>query len=794
MTTPAVEAEAAEPVLRLRDDWDVPIQPPLAGRSQVGHFVGRTDELERLVAELLRSPSKSILVSGHRGVGKTSLVYRALNQVLQPSANTHASDEEPPSDQGERAEARGGRSTSFLCVLQNAAQLEVDRPVDPAGGSFGRIEPKQILVNLIRRLYTASVHGSLELSEDVQRQIGDLYEKATASEVRIVRYAERRFQESHDTEERQEATFNLSGVSLRDSILAGAGLTIILQLLLAPSGWWEKALALAPLLILPMLTFAYQRIDRQATHEEQSDLASDLYAFDSSIGNLEFDLEAIHRSLEDEGVRAVYVIDELDKLEDAHVDEILKYFKNLFTLSSAVFIFVAGEELFRRLQQGEPSEGGTQAVLRGKEYTYFSSKYFLSRPSSRDIDSFLSAIVDSEDIDPERFELWKRAVAFDARGDYFDLIQVVRDRVTVRDGTSSVELTEPSAEDLLRSSLQGALTIVFDDSYRVSTPSRSVENDMLLRSMYDFAHGLLSLTPGTEFSDDQSDSLDAAAKRDLSSLLNRMGILNVEEEAEVEIRGLTVRIRTYAYAPRASKTLPEGLRLHSEIEQRFLEEFDRFWNRVCYYSDVLQMLRDVDPQGIPSIAGREGELVDELASVGFDPVAVTTFEQLWPAYQRVRTSLPPYPETREEIEGWSEDLATANSTMRGNAPVLLGRLVASVMHPEPDVNTLTADPDLYGADLASLSDGLSSTTHAVLVNAASGKRALISTAAGDDIVTGIRRAVRASKGKTRAVLVWTETRSPRPKSTPNISLISLLPADSEATAARLKRLSEWLAK
>jgi len=39
-----------------------------------GYFVGREKELELLVNDILHKNRGSILISGHRGVGKTSLV------------------------------------------------------------------------------------------------------------------------------------------------------------------------------------------------------------------------------------------------------------------------------------------------------------------------------------------------------------------------------------------------------------------------------------------------------------------------------------------------------------------------------------------------------------------------------------------------------------------------------------------------------------------------------------------------------------------------------------------------
>jgi hypothetical protein len=67
-----------------------------------------------LTSELLRSPQRSILVAGYRGVGKTSLVYRALAEVERRKIDR-----------------------SFVFVLMNAAQLEAE------AGADGKIAPQR---------------------------------------------------------------------------------------------------------------------------------------------------------------------------------------------------------------------------------------------------------------------------------------------------------------------------------------------------------------------------------------------------------------------------------------------------------------------------------------------------------------------------------------------------------------------------------------------------------------------------------------------------------------------------
>jgi hypothetical protein len=145
---------AAAGTLSLKNDWDVPIQPPARGRRSEGMFIGRRRELDRLVDELHRSPHKSILISGYRGVGKTSLVYRALDELERRRL-----DEDGP---------------NCIYVLLNAAQLEAESTAE------GAIEPRHILTNLIRRLYTASAGAGL--APAVEERIGRLYRKAVAAE------------------------------------------------------------------------------------------------------------------------------------------------------------------------------------------------------------------------------------------------------------------------------------------------------------------------------------------------------------------------------------------------------------------------------------------------------------------------------------------------------------------------------------------------------------------------------------------------------------------------------------
>src|SRR5262249_34111932 len=50
---------------------------------RVSRFIGRRDELEALAQRILFSNGGSFLITGYRGVGKTSFVHEVLRQVEQ---------------------------------------------------------------------------------------------------------------------------------------------------------------------------------------------------------------------------------------------------------------------------------------------------------------------------------------------------------------------------------------------------------------------------------------------------------------------------------------------------------------------------------------------------------------------------------------------------------------------------------------------------------------------------------------------------------------------------------------
>jgi hypothetical protein len=172
------------------------------------------------------------------------------------------------------------------------------------------------------------------------------------------------------------------------------------------------------------------------------------------------------------------VLDELDKLEANMVFEIMKYYKNLFTLSSAIFVFVGGEEIFKQYQINGGDDDSYYSRNQPKDYrplkyTYFTSKYFLARPNDTDLLNFLDeiAVNSRELVNDPYYEFFKRAIILDANCDYFDIIQIIKGRINGFEGIRPVLNEENNEETKNKAKLQQSLSVVFSNKYAFNHPS-----------------------------------------------------------------------------------------------------------------------------------------------------------------------------------------------------------------------------------------------------------------------------------------------------------------------------------
>jgi WD40 repeat protein len=770
------------PQIRLKRDWDVPVQPPAPGKSRVGRFVGREPELDRLVNELLRSPHKAILVSGYRGVGKTSLVYEALNRVEKRSQENPS-----PATARLRLKSRGGGEgrRQFLYVLQNASQLDV--------GADAGIQPREILVNLIRRLYTASMAVAVDV--ELRESINRLYRKAVAAEVKLTQHDELKRETLAIRERERSVTLDVPKQGLARVLPWAAGLAAAAGLELA---WatedWQKLIAL---LAVPLGAVAVSATFRRSfrSSEASNALTSEYYEFDHSLGNLEFDLEQVHHELQERDIRTIYVIDELDKLDAQQVLDVLRFFKNLFTLSSAIFIFVGGEELSERfyrdadgsLPAAEKPVNDAPALYREKEYTYFTSKYVLARPLYADVAAFCEQACDGEVAieAQEGFELFVRLVAFEARGDYFDLVQRIKDRITAFDGLSPVvELPTPDARDRARILLQQAVNVVFEERYRVERPSRWSENERVVRALYEFAHEILEKPSGAPFADPESDDLEAAAKRDLASLLARVGVLEQSESREETIRGLPVRFAKYVSTGRYPEALPAS-DYRTEIEQRFLREYSRCFGLVADLHDVASIVFDDVPVSRIERQARAAAIVAQVADRGGDGVPAAALNRYAPLFEALAApGTPSAAYRREELELASTSLIAAREQLAGHTSEVLARFLGAAR----EGIEVRAVGERFPREFGEVPSGDVS-----LTAGPDGRELLIGVALPDDLLKQVTEIVAGrSRDRLRVALSEPDGDDAERRLPTGMTALPPLERSPWALGAVLRRLADWL--
>jgi hypothetical protein len=437
-----------------------------------------------------------------------------------------------------------------------------------------------------------------------------LYKKAVSSELKLSEAIENNRKISQDTDLSQQTEIAIQQLSVIQIIwLISFALALITQFFpVVPSlGWLSKILPLLLAFPIPLLfSFAWKARKKSLTSEARSTSAQQLYTMDNSINNLEFDLEKLHNALRKEGIKTIYVLDELDKLDVDNIFNSMKYFKNLFTLSSAIFVFVGGEELFLKYQiEDEPASSSyyprdTHRDYRPLEYTYFSSKYFLARPSDIDLLDFLDEITyNLNDINSDlAFTDYKRSLIFDAKGDFFDLIQVIKGKINSFDGVRPVITYEWNDETKLKADLQSAVSALFNTKYVSFLPANWLENENVIRRLYYEAESLLKKSPGEKVSvvhyylDDErnskrqliyNSSIPDYAADDLYRLLHRVGFLEFssdEKDTKQYYRGTQVKGNISNY-----------LSSLSELEEQLVSKIEKIYRIILNYCNFYLALQ-----------------------------------------------------------------------------------------------------------------------------------------------------------------------------------------------------------
>ncbi len=289
-------------------------------------FVGRDAEVSRLSSILSSRKSGTILVSGHRGVGKTALVEEAISKAREATSTMvvarltlpHMCPDVEPRDEALRHH--------MLQSLARSLYFSVKR--EPPGQQL------ELLLERCRRLYDKTYLTSLT-SEKVDESLVGIEARRTERTVSRTR-----------VEVGPVLAKILAMTLVAGTTLGAAALSAVLARWTSLGPWsWAVAALLAAGILLASTTFDYSEEIEDTLGGEltQKDKATETGVFDLSAETLEFELRDLVSDFADSGYRCVFVIDELDKLElfasdcEKRLEEQLIFrmvasLKNFFTL------------------------------------------------------------------------------------------------------------------------------------------------------------------------------------------------------------------------------------------------------------------------------------------------------------------------------------------------------------------------------------------------------------------------------------------------------------------------------
>ena len=374
MSTPSHEA-------RLRNDWDATITYDVLDRPETspGVFVGREDLLRPLEAAVVEADKRgTLLVSGYRGSGKTTLVIEALRRAALAFQNMP--EQERP---------------HLLPVVLNVSEVSTSLS-SPETVARLQIDPRRLLIALLRAFRQRIDRFASD--DPLRRQIDLLYSKATAAAFKL----EQSSGQNKESVRQQESGFKIDSAELLKGSLFPAGL---ISLGLASLGAADtlvdqvvKAIAATGAVGAATAGIALSRT--RTTKETDTEQIALRYERDNSQQELENDLKDLLQSLRAKNWRTVIVLEELDKLDGQgeELDGVIRYFKNLFTQAPALFVFVTDKAYYDRI--GRNIRHARRERSYAVEHTFFTHRMFVGRPSTRDCLHFIRELL-PEDADKQ---------------------------------------------------------------------------------------------------------------------------------------------------------------------------------------------------------------------------------------------------------------------------------------------------------------------------------------------------------------------------------------------------------
>jgi AAA ATPase domain len=336
-------------------------------------FVGRQEHLGPLVNAVGQPDRRgTYLVSGYRGVGKTSLIIQAIRL-----ANPQLKD----------------KGWTLLPLVLNVSEVSASmEPASEAEARPLRIDARRLLTALLRALRNQV--APRDSPDKLAKKIRWAYDKAEATS-----YLQTQQQRGEAVRSATRET--RAGIQVPDvlKLVAAASLlaaATVEGVALLGSFVSYMHLAAAALAGVAVLSFSRSVTLTKSTTEAES--VSEELVRDNSLHQLESELKDILQDLyEKKQRRTVIILEELDKIDDQQgqqLDSVIRYFKNLFTQAPALFFFVTDKEYYDVI--AEKIQDARRRRSYAVEHTFFTHRLFVRRPAIEECLEYLKAIMASE--------------------------------------------------------------------------------------------------------------------------------------------------------------------------------------------------------------------------------------------------------------------------------------------------------------------------------------------------------------------------------------------------------------
>jgi len=339
-----------------------------------GVFVGRGAELARLKSIITNRNSATVLLSGTRGSGKTSLVRKAVSSASSSISSPVLVTDVP--------------------VIPRYSSIDDDSKVTSAQL---RKERRSVLLSLVSSLYF-SVQDNEKIKLESIELLETLYDRTFYSEEKQSNAAATSSSRSTETGNSYlrevNTTYDFSPASLitATNVIFGVSIIPLASALDGVKDLWLRIVLVTLYAILWFISFKKVSVKtKKSSTDKQGTVLSERL---SDINNVIIDLSDnyfetyLKRFLRNNSkTKFVFVFDELDKDLGVPAETIIKYLKNLFTLSNGIYIFITAEDQYYKLS--EPNS----KIERGPDYTTFTDRIFLNQLTQQQIGEIIDEII-----------------------------------------------------------------------------------------------------------------------------------------------------------------------------------------------------------------------------------------------------------------------------------------------------------------------------------------------------------------------------------------------------------------